>query len=138
MSCHICQAEAVTRCYNCGELVCAQHGKADVCQRCATGIVAGRPLAISVSETPLRKAQPAGWWRAKEAEEFAPPACYECKGLTRLVCRNCSCHYCRDHAGFNGLCKACAKSANLGLYVLGGVFVFLLLVFLCQWLFNRF
>jgi hypothetical protein len=133
MACYICQAEAVTRCYNCGQLVCAEHGKNDNCTRCSTGFAAGNP-GIGVER--LGKQEPGGWWRAQEAEEYQPPACYECKGLTRAVCRNCQGSYCPEHAGPNGLCKACGRSANLGLYVVAGMAALVLLIFLCSWHFG--
>jgi hypothetical protein len=137
MPCYICQAEAVTRCYTCGELVCAQHGKNDSCQHCNSGIAAGDPRHSHITDGPLGKPeqQPA-WWRPQEAEEFQPPACYECKGLTRAVCRNCHSNYCKEHAGPNGLCQACGRSANLGLYVVLGMIALLLLMFACNWLFR--
>ena len=136
MACHICNAEAVTRCYTCGELVCAEHSKGDVCPHCNTGFVAGDPRPDRVSAKPMSKPEHHGWWRPQQAEEYVPPACYECKGLTRAACRNCRSHYCQDHAGFNGLCKACAQSANLGIYVLVGVGGLCLVVFMCQWFFR--
>ena len=49
MSCHICQSEAVARCYNCGELVCAEHNKGEVCPRCSTGYAAGDPRGSPIS-----------------------------------------------------------------------------------------
>jgi len=138
MICHVCQADAVTRCYNCGELVCAEHGgKNDLCTHCSTGIVAGKPGA-PISEKPMsEKPQHHGWWRPQEAEQYVPPACYECKGLTRAVCRNCQSNYCQEHAGPNGLCKACGQSANLGIYVFVAVFAMLVIFYLCNWLFGR-
>jgi hypothetical protein len=137
MPCHICQSEAVTRCYTCGELLCEEHGKNENCPRCSTGFLAGSPRALAISEEPLSAEQHHGWWRPQQAEEYTPPACYECKGLARTVCRNCLSNYCRDHAGPHGLCRACGQSANLGLYVIGGVFAFLFLLCICHWLFNR-
>ena len=134
MPCHICQAEAVTRCYQCGELVCAQHGgKSDLCSHCSTGFTTGDPRGVSV--VPLVKEQHDGWWRPRQADEFQPPACYSCKGLTRAVCRNCQSKYCRDHAGPNGLCKDCGRSANLGLYVFAGMILLTVFLYLIHWLF---
>ena len=88
----------------------------------------------NVGATPFDKRQQHGWWRPQQAEEFKPPECYECKGLPRGVCRNCRASYCPDHAGTNGLCKACNRSANLGIYVFAGVTVFLVLIWLLSWL----
>ena len=76
------------------------------------------------------------WWRPLVAEEYQPPACYECKGLARGVCRNCHSKYCAEHAGGTGLCKACNRSANMGLYVFAVVFGLMLLLFVINWLFG--
>ena len=35
MACHICSQEAVGRCFNCGQLFCADHGSEN-CTRCDT------------------------------------------------------------------------------------------------------
>jgi hypothetical protein len=113
MRCHICQAEAVARCYTCGQLMCAQHGK-ESCTRCSSGIAAGDPRPVHVSEEPLSQAKKPAWWRPQQAEEYKPPACYACQGLTRAVCRHCQSHYCAEHAGKGGLCQACGTSAWLG------------------------
>ncbi len=134
MTCHICKAEAVTRCFNCGELVCAEHAKGDVCPLCSTGIVGGDPRAISA--IPLPAPTEKGWWRPRQADEFKPTECYECKGLARGVCRNCQGNYCQEHAGVNGLCKQCERSANLGIFVVAGIFGLMLLLMICRWLFN--
>ncbi len=75
MSCHICKAEAVTRCYSCGELVCETHGKSDVCPHCSGGFVAGDPRPDRVSSKPMPKQATDGWWRPQQAEEYVPPAC---------------------------------------------------------------
>ncbi len=119
MYCHICQAEAVARCYTCGELICAEHGNEN-CTRCASGIAAGDPRPKYVTATvSANKTRRPGWWRPQKAEEFAPPACYACKGLTRTVCEHCHGYYCKDHAGTNGLCRACSGSHWLGPAILG-------------------
>jgi hypothetical protein len=137
MPCHICQAEAVTRCYTCGELVCAEHGKNDTCPKCNGGFAAGDPRTSHISDEPLaQKTAHNAWWRPQEAEEYQPPACYECKGLSRGFCRNCRARYCREHAGPNGLCRECGRSANLGLYVIAAVAGLLLLAWLFIWLFG--
>jgi hypothetical protein len=122
MQCHICQAEAVARCYTCGELMCAAHGK-DNCTRCANGVAAGdpRPDRVTAAVTANKTGRP-GWWRPQPAEAYAPPACYACHGLTRAVCDHCRNHYCKEHAGPNGLCRACAGSAWVGPAVLGILF----------------
>ena len=140
MKCHLCQAEAVTRCYNCGELVCEQHSKSDSCAGCSTAIASGDPRAdrfSRISIKPISQDHHHGWWRPRQAEEYVPPACYECKGLTRAVCRNCQSRYCRDHAGPNGLCQACGRSSWIGPVILGGMAMLMLLVFLWSWLFGE-
>jgi hypothetical protein len=115
--CYICQAEAVARCYTCGQLMCAQHGREN-CQRCDTGVVAGDPRPTQVAAPALGPADTRhGWWRPQPAEEFEPPACYACKALARAVCRHCQSHYCRDHAGRAALCADCTRSARLGVIV---------------------
>jgi hypothetical protein len=136
MSCHICDGEAVSRCYNCGQLVCAEHGKNDTCPSCNGGFMSGDPRGDRISVQPLPKDQNHGWWRPQEADEYQPPACYECKGLSRRRCRNCQANYCPDHAGFNGLCQACARSANVGLYIFAAMMGIVLLIFLFNWLFG--
>ena len=139
MKCHLCQSEAVARCYNCGELVCEQHGKNDTCAGCSTAIVSGDPRADRISVKPKAFSQDQqhhGWWRPQQAEEYLPPACYECKGLTRAVCRNCQSSYCRDHAGPNGMCQACGRASWIGPVILGGMAIFMLLMLVWSWLFG--
>ena len=115
--CYICKAEAVSRCYTCGQLICAKHGDEN-CHRCDTAVVAGDPPPLHVSAFRLTPQDVKhGWWRPQQAEEFAPPACYACQGLARKVCRNCQSRYCPEHAGPSDLCNACGKSARLGLIV---------------------
>lgn len=135
MQCHRCQAEAVSRCYHCGALLCEEHGgKEDNCKRCTTAIAAGDPGGNRVSATPLGAQAKQGWWRPQQSQEYQPPACYACKGLTRAVCRNCENPYCRDHQGPSGLCADCGRSARFGMYVFVGTFVFILLFCLYHWL----
>ncbi|MSQ94935.1 MAG: hypothetical protein EXR98_10330 [Gemmataceae bacterium] len=138
MPCHICQVEAITRCHTCGELICAEHGgKDDLCTRCSGGFVAGDPRTRISDELLGTQQHHGGWWRPQEAETYTPPSCYECQGLTRAVCRNCQCNYCRDHAGPNGLCKDCGRSANLGLYIIAAIFGLVTVLLLCQWFFGK-
>src|ERR1700677_1220538 len=105
MSCHICGDEAIDRCYTCGQLFCADHGKVD-CVRCASAIAAGDTRADRVSASRLRDdaARGKAWWRTREAEDFEPPSCHVCHGLARRVCTNCRQHYCGEHAGAADLC----------------------------------
>ncbi len=119
MHCHICHQEAVGRCYTCGGLFCEEHGRVD-CTRCATAIAAGDPRPDRISAVPMKSAYRPGWWRPQPAEDFEPPACYECQGLARRVCRNCGCYYCPDHAGPANLCAGCSRSSWLGIYLLLG------------------
>ncbi|MBI1830277.1 MAG: hypothetical protein HYR84_02365 [Planctomycetes bacterium] len=132
--CHICQSAAVGRCYNCGELVCAEHGKGETCPTCSGGYMPGDPRGVSVE--PLPKEGKGAWWRPKEAEEYHPPECYECKGLARRTCRNCQAKYCPEHAGPSGLCLDCGRSANMGLIVFGVMALLIGLLLLFGWYFG--
>ncbi len=113
MHCHLCNQEAVDRCYTCGELFCADHGRVN-CRSCETGIAAGDGREERVSARPLAKAGRPGWWRPQPAEDFEPPACHQCKGLARRVCMDCQGLYCPDHAGKNGRCSLCEKNTRSG------------------------
>jgi hypothetical protein len=119
-ACHICGKEAVGRCFTCGNLFCQAHGDTN-CLRCETGIVEGDYRADRVTTRPWSDNVRAGWWRPQIAEDFEPPACYICRGLTRFVCRNCHSLYCREHAGVSGLCIRCYRSSRLGLYIFLGM-----------------
>jgi hypothetical protein len=103
---------------------------------CNTGFAAGDPRADRISVEPLATQDRRGWWRPQEAEAYVPPSCYECKGLARALCRNCQAHYCADHAGKNGLCKACARSANMGILIFAIMAGLILLTLLFNWLFG--
>ncbi len=120
MTCHICGKEAVGRCYTCGNLFCEAHGQTD-CARCETGFAAGDPRPDRVTTQRLARGGRSGWWRPQLAEDYQPPACYECKGLARRRCRHCGQLYCPEHAGPNGLCAGCHHSSLVGLYALAGV-----------------
>lgn len=129
--CHFCQQEAVGRCYTCGQLFCAEHGSRN-CTFCETAIAPGDRRADRISAVPLEKKGHRGaWWRPLPAEDFEPPACYECKGLARRTCRHCGRLYCGEHAGQQGLCAACERSSWVGLYILAGL---ALLILILVWL----
>jgi hypothetical protein len=116
IQCYLCEAEAVARCYTCGQLICGKHG-GENCTRCNTSVVAGDPPGWRVSAERMRPSDAKhGWWRPQPAEEFHPPACYNCGALARRVCRNCDSRYCRQHAGPGDLCDACGRSARMGLW----------------------
>jgi hypothetical protein len=119
MACHICGLEAVGRCYSCGELFCAAHGDEN-CMRCTSAIHAGDPRQDRISAVKLRAGAKPGWWRPLPAEEYKPPACYQCQGLARRVCPNCQHYYCAEHAGGN-VCAACSRSGRIGLYILAAL-----------------
>src|SRR5262245_52805078 len=108
MLCHICQREAIERCFTCGELFCEQHGSVN-CARCETGVMAGdnRPDRITTKRLPETTANP--WWRPREAPDFDPPACNTCQGLARYTCNQCGGKYCSEHAGRKGECGRCLK-----------------------------
>lgn len=118
MTCHLCGQPAVGRCYTCGRLFCEKHGKTD-CSACAHGIQPGDPRQDRITTTRGGYSPPSAdpWWRPKEADEYHPPACYYCQGLTRSTCRNCGRFYCADHAGRDGLCRECYRTSTVVLLV---------------------
>ncbi len=137
--CCFCDKEPVTRCYTCGDLVCEEHGGAtETCPNCNTGYAAGDPRHDRITSAPdtLPKNQAGAWWRSKRAEDYKPPACYVCEGLSRARCRNCDSYYCTEHAGPSGLCKECGRSANLGLYIIAAMLSLMALFFLYHKLFG--
>jgi hypothetical protein len=120
MACHICGQEAVSRCFQCGELFCAKHGDVN-CTHCTDAIAAGDPRPDRISAARLRVLARPGWWRPQPAEEYAPPACYQCKGIARRTCPNCQQLFCPDHAGSNGMCAECQSSSRLGVVILAAI-----------------
>ena len=117
MTCHICNHEAVGRCYTCGLLFCEAHGSVN-CVRCETGIAPGDSRDDRVSRVRLAETARPGWWRPQEAEDYQPTACYECQGLAPYVCLDCGDRYCAEHAGKNGLCAACQRRLRGGNVIL--------------------
>lgn len=132
MSCYLCEREAVDRCFTCGQLFCELHGKMN-CQRCATGIAPGSGRDDRISALLLARNAKPGWWRPQPAEDFEPPACHECKALARRVCSNCGNRYCPEHAGKNGWCAACVRSARLGNLYLTFVFSLVGILAILSW-----
>ena len=134
MKCHLCGAAAVDRCYTCGQLFCEQHGRTD-CSACTEGIALGDPrpdrFTAERREVP-RTAKP--WWRPQEAEDFHPPACYACGGLTRNTCSNCTRPFCPDHAGSGHLCRECYRSGSMGFLAMGLLVLVLVLLAVWGWL----
>lgn len=110
MSCHVCGQEAISRCFSCGRLFCEKHGQ-ETCVRCQTGITASDLRADRVSAQRLSPSGERAWWRPQEADEYVPPACHLCQGLARRTCVYCQKLYCADHAGRDGGCSECNRSA---------------------------
>jgi hypothetical protein len=114
--CYLCEREAVSRCYTCGQLICDRHGKEN-CVPCDSALVAGDPRGVQYNGTgPRFPYSRPGWWRPQQAEDYEPPACYACNAIARRTCRNCGDRYCPDHAGPSGLCQACGRSSWLGVF----------------------
>lgn len=122
MHCYRCDAEAVDRCYTCGALFCAAHGDVN-CERCDTAVAAGDVRPDRIAARPMPANHQTGWWRPQRAEDFTPPACYQCHGLARRSCRNCGNYFCPEHAGNIGLCVHCDRSSIMGLYILFGILI---------------
>ena len=106
-----------------------------------------RPTAISVSTRspkgtcgptgisaePLGQGSRPGWWRPQIAEDYDPPACYECKGLARRSCKHCGSLYCNEHAGSAGLCAACHRSSWVGMLFLAGLLLCVVGLLIAGW-----
>ncbi len=137
MKCSLCEREAVDRCFACGQLFCEDHGKKN-CVLCQNSIVEGDPSPRRVSASRQQSTDAAAWWRPQQAEEYAPPACHICRGLTRAKCTECGRYYCADHAGRNFQCRACVKAFDPSFIIVGGfLFFFLILVLLGSFLTSR-
>jgi hypothetical protein len=135
MNCHLCGQPAIDRCYTCGQLFCEAHGSRN-CTACDHGVREGDPRPDRISTSPF-SVQPAArtWWRPQEAEDYVPPACYVCKGLTRSTCRNCGRMFCAQHAGSAELCRECHVSGTVTFLAFG--FVVLLVVIATVWGYLR-
>jgi len=124
MLCHVCQAEAVGRCYECGRLYCAAHDVNGNCSGCATAIY------VSTNDKVSTRAMPSGttkaWWRPQvEEDDTGQPSCYQCGGLANRICRNCTNLYCPEHGRGAGLCAGCARSSWMALWIIFGVLALL-------------
>jgi hypothetical protein len=114
MKCHLCDEEAVDRCYQCGQLFCDKHGKVN-CASCDNGIAEGDPRRDRVSARPMpQKGRGLAWWRPISADDYVPPACYQCGGLTRARCVGCGRQFCAKHAGRGGNCADCQTASTTG------------------------
>lgn len=130
MSCHVCGQEAVERCFTCGQLFCPAHGTVN-CVRCDGAIAVGDPRQDRITQGRMKPAESVSpWWRPQKAEDYRPPACYVCQGLTRSRCQQCERLYCPEHAGRNGWCNACSNDSRSLLLILGGVLLLFLLALL--------
>ena len=117
MKCHLCDQTAIDRCYQCGQLFCEQHGTVN-CSACTSGIVEGDPRQDRVSAKRMTAAgRGYAWWRPVAAEEYVPPACYQCGSLARSRCVACGRRYCAGHAGSGGRCAECQASSTTGMLV---------------------
>jgi hypothetical protein len=64
-------------------------------------------------------------------DDPGPPECYECQGLAKVLCQNCQQLVCDEHRGGASVCRRCARSSLLGLWVTGAVIaLFALMAFL--------
>jgi hypothetical protein len=140
MKCHFCDQEAVERCYQCGLLFCDKHGNAN-CVACDGGIAEGDPRRDRVSVKPMSpETRGLAWWRPISADEYVPPACYQCGGLTRSKCTSCGRQFCANHGSASaGRCSECQRSSNAGMLIGLGVIVLFVFMFLFSlvwaWLF---
>jgi hypothetical protein len=135
MPCYICGGEAVERCYGCGQLICEQHGK-KYCERCQSGYVSGDPRRDRYSVEPTPASSMKAWWRPKPAEDYEPPACAVCKGLTRRRCYNCGSYFCAEHGTEAGLCLDCNKSSLIGCVIGLVILIFLIGILAFEFLFQ--
>ena len=136
MKCHLCDQEAVERCYQCGNLFCEKHGTIN-CVSCDSGIAEGDPRRDRISAKPMKAAgRGLAWWRPISADEYVPPACHQCGGLTRNQCTTCGRQYCANHAGAQGRCSECQTSSNAGMLIGLGVIGLLVVIFLFSMVWN--
>ena len=125
MHCHLCQREAVDRCYTCGELFCEEHGNVN-CVRCTTGIIAGDNRADRITSNFAREAFTAGVVAAARSRGLHAARLPRVPGASPLCVRQLWPAYCREHAGKDGLCLSCQRALRgsnvfLALLVLGMV-----------------
>src|SRR5438874_12453087 len=125
MTCHVCRAEAVGRCYHCGRLYSATHDVKGYCTTCTSAVHV--PLEDKVTTGPAPGSRSGrAWWRPKVEEDPGPPSCYRCDGLAHRVCRNCENLYCPEHAGPADLCDQCGRSARVAMWITLGILLVLL------------
>jgi hypothetical protein len=129
MNCHLCQSEAVGRCYECGRLYCAAHDVQGNCSQCATAIHVSMNDKLSTRKLPGRATK--AWWRPQvDEDDPGPPSCYECGGLANRVCRNCNNLFCSEHGRGVDLCASCARSSWMTAWIVLGVLAVLLAMLL--------
>ena len=117
MKCHLCDHEAVDRCYQCGQLFCQEHGTVN-CSACTTGIAEGNPRQDRISTIRMTAGGHGNaWWRPVAAEEYVPPSCHQCGGLARTQCVGCGRRYCAAHLGKAGRCAECQRSSTAGMVI---------------------
>jgi hypothetical protein len=122
--CHVCQAEAVGRCYECGRLYCAAHDVQGNCSVCATAIHEYTGDKVSTRALPGRTRK--AWWRPQvDEDDPGPPSCYQCGGLANRVCRNCNNLFCAEHGAAADLCASCARSSWVAMWIIIGVLAIL-------------
>jgi len=141
MLCDVCQRPAGLRCAGCGALVCADHG-GERCFRCAGTLAVVTQQAVEVpADTAIYTTDRDSRYSGKGylqcytrselvsiyVDDPGPPSCHACGGLARHICRNCQQLFCQQHRGGDELCRACARSSLVGLWVAGAAILLLIL-----------